>query len=61
MAQWVKNPSAVAQITVEAQDQSPAWHSGLRIWYYHNCSLTSIPVLGTSILVVLVYGCGCSH
>ena len=30
MAQWVKNPTAVAQVTAEAQVQSPAPHSGLK-------------------------------
>ena len=30
MAQWVKNPAAVAQVTVEVQVQSPAQHSGLK-------------------------------
>ena len=30
MAQWVKNPTAVAQATVEAQVWSPAQCSGLK-------------------------------
>ena len=30
MAQWVKNPTAVAQVSTEAQVQSLAWHSGLK-------------------------------
>ena len=29
-AQWVKNPTAVAQVTVEEQVQSLARHSGLK-------------------------------
>ena len=32
MAQWVKNPTAAAQVTMEVQVQSPAWHSGLKGW-----------------------------
>ena len=27
VAQWIKNLTAVAQVTAEAQVQSPAWHS----------------------------------
>ena len=30
MVQWVKNPTAEAWITTEAQVQYPAWHSGLK-------------------------------
>ena len=30
MAQWGKNLNAVAQVTVEAQVQPPAWPSGLK-------------------------------
>ena len=30
MAQWVKNLTAVAWVTVEAQVRSLAWHSGLK-------------------------------
>ena len=30
MAQWVKNLTAAAQVSAEAQVQSLAWHSGLK-------------------------------
>ena len=30
MVQWVKNPSAVTQVTLEVQVRSPALHSGLK-------------------------------
>ena len=30
MAQWVKNPTAVSQVAVEARVPSPAQHSGLK-------------------------------
>lgn len=30
MAQWVKNPTAVAQVAVGAQFRSPDQHSGLK-------------------------------
>ena len=30
MVQWVKNPTLVAQVAVEAQVRSLAWHSGLK-------------------------------
>ena len=30
MVDWVKNPTAMAQVTVEVQIRSPAWHSGLQ-------------------------------
>ena len=30
MAQEVKNPTAVAQVTAEVQVQSSAWHSGVK-------------------------------
>ena len=30
MGQWVKNPTALAWVTVEEWIQSPAWHSGLK-------------------------------
>ena len=37
MAQWIKNPTAVAHIAVEAQVQFPALHSGLKdpVWPEH--------------------------
>ena len=38
MAQWVKNPNAAAQGTVEAHVGSLTWHSGLRIWCCRSCS-----------------------
>ena len=39
MAQWIKNLNAVPQIDAKAQVQSPAWHSGLRIWHCHSCGV----------------------
>ena len=30
VAQWVQIPTAVLLVTMEARDQSPAWHSGLK-------------------------------
>ena len=30
VAQWVKNQTAVVQVTMEAQVQFPAWNSGLK-------------------------------
>ena len=30
MAQWVKNLTALVQVTEEVQVQSPAWNSGLK-------------------------------
>ena len=33
MAQWVKDPTVVAQVSVEVQLGSLAWCSGLRIWF----------------------------
>ena len=59
VAQWVKNLAAVAW--VDAEVQSPACHSGLRIWCCHgcgighSCGLDSVPGLETSVC------CGCSH
>ena len=53
MAQWVKNPIAVAWVAVEVQVLSPAWHSGLKDWHCCSCSigcsysLDSISGLGT--------------
>ena len=37
--QWVKNPTAVAQITVEVQVQSLAQHSGLSIQHCFSCDV----------------------
>lgn len=31
VVQWIKNPTANAWVTVEAQVQSPAWNNGLNI------------------------------
>ena len=30
VAQWVKKPTAVAQVSKKVQVQCPAWHSGLK-------------------------------
>ena len=30
MTQWVKNPTAAAQVTAAVQVQLPAWHKGLK-------------------------------
>ena len=30
VAQWVKNPTAAAQVAVEVQVRTPAWCSGLK-------------------------------
>ena len=55
VAQWVRYPTAVAQVPVEMQVLSQAWHSGLRIRHCHtcgvgcSCGLDSIPDLETSI------------
>ena len=46
MAQWVKNPTTVAWVTVEAPVQSPAQHSGLKV----------LPTMGGKI----VYICMCN-
>ena len=43
MAQWVKNPTAMAQVTVEVQIRSLAWRSGLEDptlpWLLHRSQL----------------------
>ena len=60
MVQWVKNLTAAAQVTVEAQVQSPARCSGLKIQCCCSCgvdcscSSDSVPSLGISICL----GCG---
>lgn len=33
MVQWVKNPTVVALVAVEAQVPSPAWHSEPRLGF----------------------------
>ena len=30
LVQWVKNPTAAAQVTLEVWVRFPAWHSGLK-------------------------------
>lgn len=58
MVQWVKDPTAGAQVAAEAQVQSLALHSGLRIrccWSCGkglSCSLDSPPGPGISIYCV---------
>ena len=53
VVQDVKNPSAVSQVTVEAQVQSPAQHSRLKdlvlpqLWRSYSCHLDSVPNPGT--------------
>ena len=55
VVQWVRNPTAVAQVSVEAWVRSPAWCNRFRIWCCHscetgcNCGSYLIPSLGTSI------------
>ena len=55
MVQWVKSLTAAAPVTAEAQVQSLAHCSGLRIQYCHSysidhsCSSDSVPGWGTSI------------
>ena len=55
MAQWVKNPTAVAWVTLEAQVRSLAWHMGQRIQCCCSCCIGhsfgsgSVSGLGTSI------------
>lgn len=44
MVDWVKNPTAMAQVTVEVQIQSPAWHSGS----VGSRGSDSVPAPGTS-------------
>ena len=39
VAQWVKNLTAVAQGTAEAQVRYPAWHSELRIQHCPSCGV----------------------
>ena len=54
VVQWIKNPTAVAQVAVEAQVQSPAWHNGFKgpIVAKHgtgcSCGLESVLGPGTS-------------
>ena len=45
-AQWVKNPTAVAQVTVEEQVQSLAQHSGLKDLVLLQLQCRSQPWLG---------------
>ena len=60
MVQWVKNLTAVAQVTTEAWVQSLAQHSGLKdlelseLRIGHSCSLDSLSGPGTS----KCHGCG---
>ena len=42
MVQWVKNPTAVAQVAVEAQVQYLAQHSGLKDLVCHSRGLDTI-------------------
>jgi len=53
--QWVKNLTAVAQITVEGQVQPLAQHRGLKIQCCCSFGLDSVPGPETSICL------GCSH
>ena len=61
VAQWVKNLTAVAQVSAEAQVQSPGPCSGLKdpvwllLWHRSSCGLDSVPGTGTSMC------CRCSH
>ena len=61
VVQWVKNPTAEAQVAGEAQVWSLAQCSGLRLQHCrscsisHSCCLDSLTGLGTSIYR------GCSH
>ena len=50
MVQWIKNPMAAAQVTLEARVQSPAWCSGLK-----GLAFLQLHSQGTSICH------GCSH
>ena len=51
MAQWVKNPTAVAWVIVEAWFQSLTEHSGLKntalLQLWLSCSSDSVPGPGT--------------
>lgn len=47
MAQWVMNPTTVAQVSAEAQIRS--WHSGLKTGSRGHCGSDSVPGLGTSV------------
>ena len=53
MAQWVKNPTAAAQVAVEVQVQSLAQHSELKDLalpqFCGSCDSDSFPGPGTSI------------
>ena len=49
MAQWVENPTALAQIAVETQVQSLAGHSELSCSLGHRCASDSIPGPGIEI------------
>jgi len=44
--QRVKYLMAASWVAAEVQVQSPAQHSGLRLWHCHGCGLDSIPSLG---------------
>ena len=39
MVQWVKDLTAMAPVTAEAQVHSPAWSSGLRSQCCHSCGV----------------------
>lgn len=45
VAQWAKNPTALVQVPVEVQAQSPAQCRWLRIWCCRSCGSDSIPAL----------------
>ena len=61
MVQWVKNPTAAAQVTAEVWVPSPAWQSGLKdpaspqLWHRSQLGSDSILCLGISTC------CGFSH
>ena len=39
LAQWAKNPAALAWVTAEVQFGSSAWHSGLKVRHCHSCGV----------------------
>ena len=54
MAQWVKNPTAAAQVAVEARILSPVWHSELK----HCCSIVAAAAQIQSLAQELPYAVG---
>ena len=58
MAQYVKNLTLVAQVSVEVLGSTPSLHSGLRIWRCCSCSVGHSCSLDQSLTQGIPYAVG---